>query len=73
MNALSRFDPDGAGSRTGSSHIEQGTAIAAHIRWRNAQSHHKVDFATDPPVRTWTGYPTKAVCTRWFGRGVRRA
>ncbi|MDX6315832.1 MAG: hypothetical protein QOF44_5296, partial [Streptomyces sp.] len=42
------------------SHPEQNTAIAAYVRWHNAQAGPKTDFAPDSPIRTWTEYPAKA-------------
>jgi hypothetical protein len=43
---------------TGTDHrtrAEQGDAIAAYIRWRNACAEPKRDFAAKPVIRTWTG------------------
>jgi transposase len=42
------------------SHAEQNAAIAAYVRRRNRRARPKVNFATDSPIRTWTGYPAKA-------------
>ncbi|HEY9388420.1 MAG TPA: transposase [Mycobacteriales bacterium] len=41
------------------SHTEQNAAIAAYIRWRNTRTAPKTNFATDPPIRTWTQYPAE--------------
>lgn len=40
------------------SHTEQGTAIAAYIRWRNTRAQPKTNYAPDSVIRTWTHYPT---------------
>ncbi|GAB3967649.1 IS630 family transposase [Actinoallomurus acanthiterrae] len=37
-------------------HTEQGDAIAAYVRWRNARAQPKRDFAPESAIRTWTGY-----------------
>lgn len=33
--------------------------MAAYIRWRNARARPYTGFATDSPIHSWTGYPTK--------------
>ncbi|WP_218125775.1 transposase [Sinosporangium album] len=40
------------------SHAEQGDAIAAYLRWRNARAEPKRDFAPGSVIRSWTGYKT---------------
>jgi hypothetical protein len=64
---LNRIEPEFAAPRyfalNGTdqrSHPEQNTAIAAYVRWHNAQAGPKTDFAPDSPIRTWTEYPAKA-------------
>ncbi|MGH8964519.1 MAG: IS630 family transposase, partial [Actinomycetes bacterium] len=55
--ALRYFALNGTDHR---SHEEQNAAIAAYVRWRNARTRPKVNFAVDSPIRTWTNYPAKA-------------
>jgi transposase len=55
--ALRYFALNGTDHR---SHQEQNTAIAAYVRWHNAQAEPKTSFAPDSPIRTWTRYPDKA-------------
>jgi hypothetical protein len=54
--ALRYFALNGTDHRT---HAEQGTAIAAYLRWRNARARPKRDFAPGSVIRTWTGYQNK--------------
>ena len=55
--ALRYFALNGTDHR---SHAQQNAAIAAYVRWRNAYTEPKVNFAIDSPIRTWTDYPVKA-------------
>ncbi|GLP68883.1 hypothetical protein TUSST3_55060 [Streptomyces sp. TUS-ST3] len=52
-----RDEPNGTDHR---SHTEQDTAIATYVRWYNARADPKANFATIPPIRTWTDYPAEA-------------
>jgi transposase len=54
--ALRYFALNGTDHRT---HAEQGNAIAAYLRWRNARARPKRDFAPGSVIRTWTGYQNK--------------
>jgi transposase len=51
--AVRYFALNGTDHRT---HAEQGDAIAGYMRWRNARSEPKRDFAPDSVIRTWTDY-----------------
>jgi hypothetical protein len=51
--AVRYFALNGTDHRT---HAEQGDAIAAYMRWRNARAQPKRDFAPDSVIRTWTDY-----------------
>jgi transposase len=55
--ALRYFALNGTDHR---SHEEQNAAIAAYIRWRNARTGPKTNFAPASPIRSWTEYPAKA-------------
>lgn len=55
--ALRYFALNGTDHR---SHHEQNTAVAAYVRWHNAQAWPKTNFAPDSPIRTWTEHPVLA-------------
>jgi transposase len=55
--ALRYFALNGTDHR---SHDEQNAAIGAYVRWRNARTQPKRNFAVGSPIRTWTDYPVKA-------------
>ena len=46
-----------------SSHTEQGAAIAAYIRWRNARTLPKTGFATDSPDPNLDALPHQGCAT----------
>jgi transposase len=54
--ALRYFALNGTDHRT---HAEQGDAIAAYLRWHNARSQPKRNFAPGSVIRTWTSYQNK--------------
>ena len=54
--ALRYFALNGTDHHT---HAEQGDAISAYLRWRNARAKPKRDFAPGSVIRTWTDYQNK--------------
>ncbi|QDN75783.1 hypothetical protein FNV65_06445 [Streptomyces sp. S1A1-8] len=50
----------GAGQDVTRSCSRPNAAIAAYIRWRNACTGPKTNFAPASPIRSWTEYPAKA-------------
>ncbi|MFD4534743.1 transposase [Kitasatospora sp. NPDC058397] len=55
--ALRYFALNGTDHR---SHAEQNAAINVYIRWHNACSEPKSNFALGSPIRSWTEYPARA-------------